>query len=242
MSHAARHAAHALLRRQLEHDARDAIERLVGARHRLDARERRGAADDEHRLAELQPERHLRDRAVAAADGDEHQGGAGDQRVPRHADAGRDRDRHPRVRGAPVAVGQHADDGAAGFGRTLRHRGHHADQTAAEHDEAHLSEAASERASVGELRFARLARADHADRRTAGAAALALEPAHRVAEGDRRPGRGVRAPYPSLGVEPAEARVAENAAVTIEKQSGTHRGRPDSTPKASRPASFMRPS
>jgi hypothetical protein len=137
----------------------------------------------------------------------------------------------------PVAIGI-VTDGAAGFGRTLRHRGHHADKTAAKHDQPQVGEPAPERERVGELRVARLARADHADRRTARAAALALEPAHRVAEGDRRAGRGVRAPHARLGIEPAEARVAEHAA--IEKQSGTHRGRPDSTPKASRPASFIR--
>ncbi len=42
------------LRRQLEHDARDAIERFVDPRHHLDADERRGRrAQREHRLAEL---------------------------------------------------------------------------------------------------------------------------------------------------------------------------------------------
>ena len=40
------------------------------------------AGETEHPLAELQPERHLRERAVAVADRNETEGRARDQRVP----------------------------------------------------------------------------------------------------------------------------------------------------------------
>src|SRR5262245_23381148 len=203
---------------ELEHHARDAVERLVDGRDDRDARDRRRGEESEYRLAELQAVRDLGQRAVAPADRHQSERRARDDRVPRDPDAGGDRDRHPCVRDAPVAVRQETHDRAARLRCAARHGGHHADEPAAEEDDAQLGEPASEFGRECELDLGRVARTDHADRWAARLAALALEPSHRLAQSERRAARRRRAPDARRGIEASERGVIERALVAVQKE------------------------
>src|SRR5204863_1934860 len=92
-----------------ENEAANRIERGISRAHRPRAVEGWRIEEGQHRPAELQSERDLRQRAMAAADRDERQRGAGDEGVTRFPDTGRDRDRDKPIGGLPLALGQQSD-------------------------------------------------------------------------------------------------------------------------------------
>ena len=73
--------------------------------------------EGEHGLIPFQAQRHFRDGAHAAADGDEAQTAAGDDGVTHFAHAGRDGDGQEGIGRARIFLGQDADGNATGLGR-----------------------------------------------------------------------------------------------------------------------------